>query len=71
MTDLSICQRCGTCVRLCPAMSRIQFGRYMTVDEVYEEINRDKVFYDTSNGASPSLGSRLSSKLHKGTIKKV
>ncbi len=50
VTDLSICQRCGTCVRLCPAMSRIQFGRYMTVDEVYEEINRDKVFYDTSNG---------------------
>jgi len=49
-TDLNRCQRCGECVRICPAQSRKQFGHYMTIDELYTEVERDKVFFQTSRG---------------------
>lgn len=44
------CTYCGECVAHCYAGSMTIVGRYMTVDEVMDEVERDRPFYVTSNG---------------------
>jgi len=44
------CKACGECVQTCYAGALVLVGREMTVDEVMEEVLRDKVFYETSGG---------------------
>ncbi|MEZ0576757.1 glycyl-radical enzyme activating protein [Halodesulfovibrio aestuarii] len=44
------CTYCGECVAHCYAGSMTIVGRYMTVDEVMDEVERDRHFYETSNG---------------------
>jgi pyruvate formate lyase activating enzyme len=44
------CNVCGECVQTCYAGALVLVGREMTVDEVMEEVLRDKVFYETSGG---------------------
>lgn len=44
------CQGCGACAEGCVANALKLTGRYMTVDQVMEEILKDRVFYETSNG---------------------
>ena len=46
----SLCTACGACVEACPAGARQLAGRDTTVDEVMEEVLRDRVFYDESGG---------------------
>ena len=45
-----ICQNCGACSETCYANALELTGKYMTVDEVMEEILRDRMFYETSQG---------------------
>lgn len=44
------CMGCGECVSVCPNEARRLVGAYMTVDEVMEEIVRDRIFYENSGG---------------------
>jgi pyruvate formate lyase activating enzyme len=44
------CERCGRCVEVCPAGAREWIGRWMTVDEVMAQVERDVIFYDESGG---------------------
>ena len=44
------CQVCGKCVETCYAEARILVGKEMTVDEVVQEVMKDRPFYETSNG---------------------
>ncbi len=44
------CVSCGKCAETCYAGALMVTGRWMTVDEVVEEVLRDKIFYETSNG---------------------
>ena len=44
------CRHCGECVETCPARARTLYGKQMTVDEVIEEIEKDRPFYRRSNG---------------------
>ena len=44
------CERCGACVTVCPAGAREWIGRWMTVDEVMGQVERDVIFYDQSGG---------------------
>jgi pyruvate formate lyase activating enzyme len=44
------CRLCGACVETCSAGARRMVGRRMTVAEVIEEIRRDAIFYDDSQG---------------------
>jgi len=46
----SLCTACGACVETCPAGARQLAGRETTVDEVMEEVLRDRVFYEESGG---------------------
>jgi pyruvate formate lyase activating enzyme len=45
-----VCLLCGACVKACPAGARQMVGRQMTVSEVLDEIRRDTIFYDDSQG---------------------
>jgi pyruvate formate lyase activating enzyme len=44
------CSTCGTCSQTCPSNALSIVGRQANVSEVVEEIERDRVFYDESEG---------------------
>ncbi len=44
------CNLCFQCVDVCPAKALSQVGKYMTVEEVMAEIERDDIFYRKSGG---------------------
>ncbi|WP_432734861.1 glycyl-radical enzyme activating protein [Maridesulfovibrio sp. FT414] len=48
--DRDSCNYCGECVEKCYAGSMTIVGRYLSVDEVMEEVERDRPFYITSRG---------------------
>ncbi len=48
--DRDKCNLCGECVEKCYAGSMTIVGRYLTVDELMEEVERDRPFYNTSQG---------------------
>lgn len=50
------CILCGRCVRLCPSEARIRYGKWYTIDQVVEEVLRDKDFYETSGGGVTCSG---------------
>ncbi len=49
-TDPSLCSRCGGCAQICPAKAREMVGRYLSVPELMDMIEKDLIFYDSSNG---------------------
>ena len=46
----NICIGCGACAEVCPAKALEIYGKNITVEEAYDEVKRDKVFYKTSGG---------------------
>lgn len=44
------CVGCGKCASVCETYALELYGKIMTVKEVFEEVKRDKIFYETSNG---------------------
>ena len=48
--DYSLCNSCGKCSDNCSYGALVQYGKPMTIDEVWDEVRRDKIFYDTSGG---------------------
>ncbi len=48
--DRSRCTACGKCTEVCFTGALELVGRYMTVDEVMEQVRRDKPFYQKSSG---------------------
>lgn len=48
--DYSRCSRCGKCVAACPSTALYMAGKYMTVEEVIEELQKDAIFYRRSGG---------------------
>ncbi|MEW8957098.1 trans-4-hydroxy-L-proline dehydratase activase [Clostridium sp.] len=44
------CIECGECCEACPTNARDFVGKNMTLDEVFNEILKDKIFYDESKG---------------------
>jgi pyruvate formate lyase activating enzyme len=48
--DYSLCAACGACRDNCSYGALVKYGDLMTVDEVWDAVRRDKMFYDTSNG---------------------
>ena len=47
---LQKCDFCGACVKNCPAGARKICGRTVTVEDVFGEVIKDKLFYETSDG---------------------
>lgn len=50
VTDRSRCIACGRCADVCVAEARALVGSEMSVDEVLQEVLKDKVFYVESGG---------------------
>ncbi|WP_079933171.1 glycyl-radical enzyme activating protein [Carboxydocella sp. ULO1] len=48
--ERSLCQHCGHCATACPTLARKMVGRRVTVSEVMDTINQDRVFYEESGG---------------------
>lgn len=48
--DRDKCKKCGACASVCPANAKRLSGRYITVEEVIREAEKDRVFYDNSEG---------------------
>jgi pyruvate formate lyase activating enzyme len=44
------CQTCGRCVERCDAEGLLLIGRAASVDDVLDEVLRDRAFYETSGG---------------------
>ena len=50
VTDREKCAVCGKCADVCPADARRIIGRYWTPEELLAEIEKDRVFYEKSDG---------------------
>ncbi|MDE8731537.1 glycyl-radical enzyme activating protein [Eubacteriales bacterium DFI.9.88] len=48
--DRKSCRQCGSCARVCPSSAKRLSGRYVTVDEMVKEVEKDRVFYRNSGG---------------------
>jgi pyruvate formate lyase activating enzyme len=48
--DYSFCVTCGKCRDNCSYGALVKYGDLMTIDEVWDAVKRDKMFYDTSDG---------------------
>ena len=48
--DYSRCRACGSCVERCGYGALVRYGEIMTVDEVWDAVRRDRMFYDSSGG---------------------
>jgi pyruvate formate lyase activating enzyme len=48
--DRDKCDLCGECTQVCSGEALEIIGKEMTVEEVMEEIKKDKIFYDESKG---------------------
>ena len=44
------CISCGTCVSKCPSTALKMVGKHYSVQELIEELNKDRIFYETSHG---------------------
>ena len=45
-----LCTICGKCVVECPSTALKIFGKEWTVDELYHEVEKDRSYYEKSNG---------------------
>ncbi|WXG39490.1 MAG: glycyl-radical enzyme activating protein [Candidatus Freyarchaeum deiterrae] len=54
--DRSKCTSCGKCTEVCIPKAVEIVGKKMTPDEVLKEVEKDKVFYETSNGGVTLTG---------------
>lgn len=50
VTDYSKCTFCGKCAEICQKEARIICGMDYTEEELFEIINKDKIFYENSGG---------------------
>ena len=48
--ERSACIGCGICAETCPTKALELYGKSITVDEAYDEVKKDKVFYEISGG---------------------
>ena len=53
------CKHCSFDVDECPTGAITQFGKYMTVEEVITEVQKDMIFYRTSSGGVTLSGGEV------------
>lgn len=54
--DRKLCTACGKCTELCLNDANRLLGKEMTAEEVFAEVMKDKIFYDTSGGGLTITG---------------
>ncbi len=48
--DRKHCDECAECVEACFYEALVRYGKRMTVEEVFDQVRRDKIFYESSGG---------------------
>jgi len=48
--DRALCTGCGECVASCSYKALVLYGKRMSVDEVFDVVRRDAMFYESSGG---------------------
>ena len=48
--DREKCARCGKCVKACYYDALVSYGEERTVEDVFDKVRRDKMFYESSGG---------------------
>jgi pyruvate formate lyase activating enzyme len=56
ITDRIKCDGCGKCVQVCPNEAKSLMGKEMPVQEVFQKIKGDEIFYKRSNGGVTLTG---------------
>lgn len=56
LTNRTLCTECGACIPACPNDARELAGKEMTVREVLEKVERDRLFIETSGGGMTLSG---------------
>lgn len=59
VTDLTLCDTCGTCTDYCNLNLREIAGRECTVDELVKELKKDEMFYEQSGGGVTLSGGEV------------
>ncbi|MBN1161857.1 MAG: glycyl-radical enzyme activating protein [Dehalococcoidales bacterium] len=54
--DRARCDGCGICCSACSYGALVLYGRAMNAEEIYDAINRDKMFYEASGGGVTASG---------------
>lgn len=54
--DHKLCVSCGMCVSACPHYAWKHYGKWMSTDEVFDEVLRDELFYRISGGGVTFTG---------------
>lgn len=54
--DRSSCTTCGACVMACPSGAMFLYGEERSAKDVFEEVLRDKTYYETSGGGVTASG---------------
>lgn len=57
--DYDRCTTCGKCVEACLYNALVCYGKEMTVEEVFDAVRRDKMFYEPEGGVTVSGGEPL------------
>lgn len=50
LTDDGLCTLCGTCAEVCPTLAMEMSGRYYSVSELFEVIEKERPFFEQSGG---------------------
>ncbi|MDP2991328.1 MAG: 4Fe-4S binding protein, partial [Kiritimatiellota bacterium] len=50
VVDCALCDGCGICIKACPNGALELTGKLVTVDELTDDLLKDRVFYQTSGG---------------------
>jgi pyruvate formate lyase activating enzyme len=50
ITDSDFCKNCGICAEVCPTKAIEMSGKVMTVPEIIEIIEKERIFFDQSGG---------------------
>ena len=50
VTDPNLCKSCGKCADVCPTKAIEMSGKVMTVSEIMDIIERERIFFDQSGG---------------------
>lgn len=50
VTDLRLCTSCGECAEICPTLATEMSGRVVTVAEMVETVEKERLFFDQSGG---------------------
>jgi pyruvate formate lyase activating enzyme len=58
-TRRDLCEACGDCADVCPGNARTIAGRTLTVPDLLDEIEKDRIFFDGTGGVTFSGGEPL------------